>query len=481
VALLVVLALTGSAVRAEDMKTAIVKIFTVVNTPDYYNPWSMRGTAAGTGSGAILKGRKILTNAHVVGNQTFIQVRRYGEAQRYAARVLSVSHEADLAILTVDDPDFFARGAALEFGELPAPQEEVLVYGFPLGGDTLSITKGVVSRIEHQTYTHASANLLAGQMDAAINPGNSGGPVLMDGKIVGVVMQGMTQADNIGYMVPANIIRHFFADIEDGRNDGFPSLGVVLEEMENPDFKRSYHMTKEQTGMLITRVLPGSPADGVLQEGDVLLRLAGHEIADDGTVEFLPGQRTSLSYWIQERQVGDAMELDFLRGGSPQTRTVTLHRPAVRDPLVPNEQYDVLPTYYVYGGLVFSPLTKNLLRAWGPNWYANAPNKLMAFLDENVPEVEDEEVVVALKVLAADVNQGYHSLNNWLVETVDGQRIRNMRELIAAVEKGAGQEFIVLGDGGGQVVVLDRKKAESSHAALLNTYRIPADRSPNLR
>lgn len=479
VAAVLALAVSVGGAWADDMKDAIVKIYTIVNTPDYYNPWSMRGTGAGTGSGAILKGRKILTNAHVVGNQTFIQVRRYGEARRYTARVLNVSHESDLALLTVDDPDFFTRGTALELGALPDAQEEVLVYGFPLGGDTLSITKGVISRIEHQTYSHSSANLLAGQIDAAINPGNSGGPVLIDGKIVGVVMQGMTQADNIGYMVPANVIQHFFHDIEDGRQDGYPSLGVVLQEMENPDLKRKYQVPAGQTGMLVTRVLPGSPADGHLQAGDVLLSVAGHPIADDGTVEFRPRQRTSLAYWVQELQVGDQLALDILRAGQPQTMNLKLTRSAVRDPLVPNEQYDVLPSYYIYGGVVFSPLTKNLLRMWGPQWYANAPNELMAFLSDNVPEVEGEQVVLALKVLAADVNQGYHGLNNWVVETVDGQRIRNMKELIAAVEKGKGNEFLTLGDGAGQVLVLDRKKAESTQSDILNTYRIPVDRSPD--
>jgi S1-C subfamily serine protease len=470
-----------ASVRADDMKDAIVKIFTIVNTPDYYNPWSMRGTGGGTGSGAILKGRKILTNAHVVGNQTFIQVRRYGEAQRYTARVLNVSHEADLALLTVDDPAFFERGSTLELGELPEPQQEVLVYGFPLGGDTLSITKGVISRIEHQTYSHSSANLLAGQIDAAINPGNSGGPVLQDGKIVGVVMQGMTQADNIGYMVPADVVQHFFRDIEDGVQQGFPSLGVVLQEMENPDLKRKYDMPLEQTGMLVTRVLPGSAADGPLQPGDVLISLDGHPIADDGTVEFRARQRTSLAYWVQQRQVGEVIPVEVLRAGEKRTLDLTLRRPAAQDPLVPNEQYDVFPSYYIYGGVVFCPLTKNLLRAWGPNWFANAPNELMAYLSDNVPEVEGEQVVLALKVLADDVNQGYHGINNWVVETVDGQRIRSVKELMAAVERGKDNEFVTFGDGAGQVVVLDRAKVAASQAALLSTYRIPEDRSPDLK
>lgn len=469
------------SVHADDVKDAIVKIFTIVNTPDYFNPWSMRGTGGGTGSGAIIRGRKILTNAHVVGNQTFVQVRRYGDPRRFTARVESVSHEADLAILAVDDPAFFEGAKELEFGPLPEAQDEVVTYGFPMGGDTLSITKGVISRIEHQTYVHSSYSLLAGQIDAAINPGNSGGPVLIDGKIVGVVMQGIGQADNIGYMVPVNVVNHVFDDIADGRYDGFPSLGAVLQEMENPDLKRKYGMDERMTGMLITRVLPGSPASKHLETGDVLLAIEGHPIADDGTVEFRPRQRTSLSYWIQEKQIGESVTVDLWRDGERRSLDIVLHRSMTQDALVPNEQYDVLPTYYIYGGVVFSPLTRNYLRGWGGNWWNNAPNTLVSYLSANFPEVEGEEVIVALKVLAADVNQGYHGLNNWVVETVDGQRVRTLRELIAAVEKADAPEFVTFSNESGSVLVLDRAKATAAGPDILKTYRVPADRSQDVR
>ena len=475
------LALAGFAVRADDMKDAIVKIYSIVNTPDYYNPWSMRGTSASTGSGSIIKGRKILTNAHVVSDQTFIQVRRHGEARRYVARVVQVSHEADLALLEVEDEAFFEGSTSLELGELPNPQSEVLVYGFPMGGDTLSITKGVVSRIEHSTYSHASSYLLTGQIDAALNPGNSGGPVLKDGKIVGVAMQVMSQADNIGYMIPMPVIQHFFRDIEDGKRDGFPSLGVVLQDLENPDLKRYCRVDEGETGMLVQQVLPGSPADGVLNPGDVLVELAGQAIADDGTVEFRPRQRTSLAYYVQQLQVGETLSVELLRAGQHHSLDIVLDRPVSRDALVGGEQYDVRPSYFIYGGVVFSPLSKNFLRMWGPSWYNNAPNNLVAVLMDNVPEVEGEQVVLALKVLADEANQGYHDLNNWVVKTVDGNPIRSMKELIAAVKQGAGKEFVTFGDDNGRVVVLDRQKAESSQADLLNLYRIPADRSPDLQ
>ncbi|MCO6400045.1 MAG: trypsin-like peptidase domain-containing protein [Verrucomicrobia bacterium] len=479
-ALLAALFAAAPVWASDDLKDEIVKIYTVANIPDYWNPWNMRGTASGTGSGAILKGKKILTNAHVVGNETFIQVRRAGDARRYRAHVLAAAHEVDLALLTVDDPSFWDEQEGLDLGELPNAQDEVFVYGFPMGGDTLSVTKGVISRIEHQNYAHSSFAFLAGQLDAAINPGNSGGPVIKDGKIVGVVMQGMRQADNIGYMVPVSIIQQLFEDLEDGTYDGFPSLGVSLQGMENRDLKRSVHMPQDLTGMRVFRINPGSPAEGVMHTNDVIVTIEGAPVADDGTVEFRPRERTSLSYFIQNKRIGESIALEVWRDGARIPLNIKLTRPLTDDQLVPNERYDVLPTYYIIGGIVFSPLTRNLLQMWGANWYNNAPNGLTAVLNNNFPEVDGEQVIVALKLLSADINQGYDNINNWIVTTVDGKRVHSMKELIAAVEYPDGDEFVTFSNDAGQVVTLDRAKALASRDQILNTYRIASDRSPDL-
>ncbi len=473
--------LVGTAeAREQDVREAIVKVYTVHNVPDYYNPWAMRGTQQTTGSGAIIDGRRILTNGHVVRDHTFIQVRRFGESRRYQARVKFASHQADLAILTVDDPHFFEDVEPLTFGELPEAQEEVNVYGFPVGGDTLSITKGVISRIEHQTYVHSSVPLIAVQIDAAINPGNSGGPAIVDGRIVGVAMQGVPQADNIGYIVPKPVIEHFFTDIENGRLDGIPSLGIVPQVMENPDMRRHYGMEEEQTGVLVTKVAYGSSVDGILEPEDVLLSIQGQLIADDGTVEFRPKERTSFSYFVQQNQVGDTIEMEILRNGEPMTLDITLKHPMQRDWLIPMEMYDVLPTYYIYGGVVFVPLTKNLMRMWGPNWFNAAPKEFVVQLQNNVVTEDKDEHVIALRVLAADVNQGYHTESNWFIESVDGEKVRNLQHLIELIEAGEGNEYVEFRNPGGKRMILDREKVKQEEEAILAIYRIPQDRSDDL-
>lgn len=467
--------------RTQDVREAIVKVYTVHNVPDYYNPWNMRGTQSSTGSGCIIEGRRILTNGHVVRDQTFVQVRRFGESRRYQARVLFVSHQADLALLSVDDPTFFDGVEPLTFGTLPATQDEVNVYGFPMGGDTLSITKGVMSRIEHQTYAHSSVPLLAGQIDAAINPGNSGGPAIVDDEVVGVAMQGISQADNIGYIVPVPVIGHFLTDIESGERDGIPGLGIITQNMENPDLRRRYGMEEEETGVLVVEVVHGSSADTYLREGDVLLRIKDEPIADDGTIEFRAKERTSFAYFIQENQIGESVELTILRDGERFPLEIPLLYPMERDWLVPQEVYDEIPTYYIYGGVVFVPLNKNLMRMWGNNWFNSAPKEFVIHLSHNIVSEEQDEVVVALKVLAADVNRGYHNENHWIIDSVDGIAVRNLRHLIELVEAGEANEFVEFENTGGQKIVLDRSKVRAGQDPILAVYRIPADRSDDLR
>lgn len=464
-----------------DIKSAIVKIYTVSSTPDYFNPWRMSAPQNTGGSGCIIAGKNILTNAHVVADHTFIQVRRYGEARRYKARVLTISHDADLALLTVDDEAFFTDVPPLEFGEFAEPQQEVLVYGFPFGGDSLSITKGVLSRVEHHYYTHSSQFFLAGQIDAAINPGNSGGPVLVDGKIVGVVMQmyNPDYSENIGYMVPIPVINHFFEDIEDAQYDGFPDLGIMAQDMENPDIKRKYGMTEDQTGILVIVISPNSPAYGKIQQDDVLLTIDGHPIADDGTVEFRSQERTRYSYYVDQRQIGEEITAQVLRQGEIQQVSFPLNQTRDAYLLVPLEKYDQQPRYFVYGGIVFTPLTKNLLKQWGPNWPSAAPFELVAEL-YNQPTEDRKEVVVALQVLGADVNLGYHDVSSWVISEVNGQTIKDFSEFFHLVTR-ATEPYIVLKDDDGFQIVLDRQKAEDTHEEILQTYHIEHGRSPDLR
>ena len=460
------------------VKEATVKIYAISNSPDYYSPWKMLEMDSGSGSGAIIEKNRVLTCAHIISDHKYIQVQRYGEVQRFNARVVSVSHEADVAILTVDSEKFFENVVPLKFGELPKIQREVLVYGYPAGGDSLSITQGILSRIEHQSYAHSSLYLLAGQIDAAVNPGNSGGPVLVDGRIVGVAMMSYDpdELENTGYMVPAPVIKHFLKDIEDGEHDGIPDIGALFQIMENPDIKRKYKMPQSRTGVLIYGVLPDSSAKGILKKEDILLSINGHPIADDGTVEFRPNERTYFTYYIEILQMGETIDVEYIRQGRINNASFKLNRRSEAFSLVPEDQYDNLPRYLIYGGIVFSPLTKNLIKSVRREY--EVPEDLIVEY-RNWPSEKQKEVVVAVQVLAHDINAGYHDVFCWIVNEVNGKEIRDFNEFHRLINDFNGT-YMTFQDKEGWQLVIDHKKARESHDIILQHYNIPKDKDLNL-
>ncbi len=460
----------------QTLRKAIVKIYTVSNRPNYYLPWAMQGPASSTGSGCVIAGRRILTNAHVVSDQTFITVRRYGDPKRYKARVLFVSHDADLALLTVEEKSFFAGIKPLKIGGLPEVQQEVLVYGFPMGGDTLSTTKGVVSRVEHQAYVHSGRALLAAQIDAAINPGNSGGPVIAGSRIIGVVMQAIPSAQSIGYLVPAPVIAHFLKDVSDGRFDGIPSLGTVwMQKMENSAGKRLHGLSEGKTGVLVSVVMEEDWGADRFLKGDVLMSVGGYPIADDATIEFRKGERTAFPYAYQQQQIGEFVRLGILRDGKEKNIRILLKHGWESELLVPHERYDRMPEYFIYGGLIFCPLSVDYLKAWGAKWQETATKSLVAKLDFNICSKQGEEVVILSRVLPVEVNQGYHGTMDWQVSSVNGNKIKNLRELITAVEAVKGP-YVIFASESGIELVLDRKIVEAGQKQLFETYKIPKDR-----
>lgn len=467
-----------------NISKAVVKIYTVKNSYNYHEPWQKMGLQQFQGSGGIIEGEKIITNAHVVSEQTFIQVRKTGEAKKYSAKVLFVEPASDLAILTVEEKQFFKDVAPLEIGELPFVRDKVSVYGYPEGGDTLSITEGVVSRIEHQEYFHSNVNLLACQIDAPINSGNSGGPVIVNGKLVGIAFQGLygPTTENIGYMVPAPVIKHFLNDVQDAKFTGIPELGLSMQKMENSDLRKRYKLEDNETGILINKVYPESPAENIIFSDDVLLSIDDVQIENDGTIIFRDGERTLLAYLWQKKQVGDEIKIVLKRDGKKIEKKVKLSMPIGYERLVPHKQFGQEPTFYIIGGLVFSTLTRNYLEEYGnqQNWAVNAPKDLMTYYIDGEPSKDKREIVLLINVLADDINIGYHAFTNGVVSKVNGKKISRISDLVEAFENN-GDAFHTIEDIHGYKIVLNKKKSEESAAKILKRYLISSDRSSNLK
>ena len=108
----------------------------------------MKKQKGSSGSGFAISDHRLLTNAHVVADANSVRVRKHGDPKKYTARVVHIAHECDIAMLMVDEEVFWDGLTPLEMGDVPKAEDEVVVVGFPTGGDNISITCGVVSRVE---------------------------------------------------------------------------------------------------------------------------------------------------------------------------------------------------------------------------------------------------------------------------------------------------------------------------------------------
>lgn len=460
---------------------AVVRIRTTYTKPDYFRPWQMNGQVLRTGSGCVIDGNRILTNAHVVSDASFIEVRLAGSADRIVATVIAISHELDLAILEVQDTSFFNDVTPLQFGTLPDIGDRVQAYGFPSGGLRLTVTEGVVSRIDRRNYSHSGLSNLVCQFDASINSGSSGGPVIADGKIVGIVFQTGT-GENVSFMVPAPVIQHFFDDLEDGKRNGVPDLGLIYQNLRNKQQRDRLGMDVGQTGVLILEPQPGFEGDDKLLHGDILISIEGHEVANDATIAWRNNQRIGFVYVVEQKQIGDHLSLRVLRDGAQRDLDIPLliAKQANDDP-VPRIAYESRPTYYIVGGVVFSPLTLNYLYGWDK--WNDVPLKLRTYnaLARRLENQHRKQVIVVVDVLPDAINQGYTGFEDLVVSTVNDITINTMQELVRAFEDNTEPFHVIAVEPYQSKMIFRREGLDEKSQKILEKYEIPSDRSQDLR
>ena len=453
----------------------VIRVFATSQDPDFDGPWQARTPSNSTGSAVVIGKRELLTGAHVVANATFLQIQKVQSPDKAIARVKAVSHDCDLALLEVIEPvDFLDDIEPAEIGDMPKLRDEVAVIGYPVGGEEISITEGVVSRIEVQRYSHSQRHLLAVTVDAAINAGNSGGPVFGEGKVVGIAFQKLTGVDNIGEMVPPPIIRSFLDGVAKGKRPEIPALGITTQNLENPLLRKQLGLADNERGVVVLHVDHQGSADGVLQPRDVITSIDSLPIANNGTVQFMGHYRTRYDVVLGNRYIGDKVKLSIKRDGKPMTVEVEL---AHWMPLVSRARYDEPPQYFVYGGLVFQTLTRDYLATWD-KWWNKAPKEFLNYYYLGYRSPEQHEVVILTQILADEINVGYAHLYNEAVATLNGRAPLDMEDFVRALSSAHGVVEITTTSGG--MIMLDADEVRKATSRILARYHIPRDRTPGL-
>ena len=466
---LALLQVSSAANQSTQVRKSLVRISAAAQQPDFKTPWNPGRTARGVGAGFVIEGNRLMTNAHIVSNVRFLSVEKDGDPRKYVAEVQHIGHDCDLAVLSVTDPGFFDGTVALEFDELPAIETTVSAYGYPIGGDRLSVTRGVVSRIDFRLYAHSGSDAhLAIQIDAAINPGNSGGPVLQGGEVVGVAFQGYSGAvaQNVGYMIPVPVIKRFLKDIEDGHYDRYVDLSITTFKLLNPAHRKALGLPDDDRGVMVSTVFADGSSEGVLERGDVLLRIDDHPIESDGSVE-LEGERVEMPEIVERKFLGDEVRFHILRDGKPLDVKMTL-KPAWPFS-IQSRLYDVKPRYVTFAGLVFQPLTRNFMEVYKPN-----DLRLNYFYNSYVAKqlyVERPQVIVLSSILPDPINTYVRGFRYAIIEEINGRKIKTLEDVAEAFTQESEFHVIrLLGEG--RPIVLEGSKAAEANERIRKTYNV---------
>ena len=424
----------------EGARESVFKVRTVMQEPDYGSPWRLRAQRSGSGTGFYIGENRILTNAHVVAHGRYVTVEREGDSTQYVAEVKFIAHDSDLAMLSLKDPTPLRGVKALELGPLPALHSPVATVGYPMGGEQISITQGIVSRIGYNYYTHpGDRQHLLVQVDSAINPGNSGGPVLQGGEVVGVAFQAFTSAENTGYIIPTPIVRRFLADIADGKYHGHPEGGILVQTdvMNNPSAAAFYGLARGQ-GVRVVTVLNHTSAAGKILPGDLLTAINDQVIGLDGRIKY-ESERIDFDILYDLALAGEKVRFDLVRDGKPLEVEVPVE--AARPRFQRGNTYPLHPKFVLYGGMVFTGLSRNYLQIWGRNWYQKAP-LLLLYLQRNVFFTERfksaEDIIVISSRLAHPVNSYARDRETAVVDSVDGSVINSFEELVKGLRDAKG-------------------------------------------
>lgn len=414
----------------DSIRPSVLKVHSVRRAPDVVRPWTKGQPTEVSGTGFVIEGNRILTNAHVVAYASQIYVQPYQSAEKYPAKVAVLSLSIDLAVLTVEDEALLANRPALPLDDgLPRDQAPVNVFGYPVGGDELSVTEGITSRIEYTSYYYGTQGLRI-QIDAAINPGNSGGPAISHDKVIGVAFAGLSDAENIGYLIPIDEVRMFLDDVADGKYDGKPQLWEEMQTTENEALRASLGLAKEVGGCMVTRLAEKSETYP-LRERDVITHIGPHALDQTGNVRLSDDLKVRFVYYVPKLAHDGVVPLTVLRDGQEtQVEAPVSSRPNLVIPYT----YGGYPSYFVYGPISFSVATADFVRTLGSSerwmtYLARQASPLVTRMYDQQRFAGEELVIVTAPFFSHRMTKGYTSPAMQVVETVNGTPVRNLLHL----------------------------------------------------
>ena len=254
--------------------------------------------------------------------------------------------------------------------------------------------------------------------------------LLIDGKMVGLIFSKLTQADNIGYIIPSEEIDLFLKDVADGKYDGKPAMHDSLQTLENEALRSYLGLDKKAQGMVVHAADPSIPNDP-LKPFDLITKIGDHAIDNVGMVRIKESLRLSFHYLTQKVAKDGKLPLTVIRQG--KTMAIDLPVKTTHKMLIDSLK-GRYPSYFIYGPLVFSPVTTEFAGSIGAGRLASTLALIASPLVTrrgDVPRFEGEElVVVTSPMFPHRIGKGYDNPLSKVVKDINGVPVKNLRHMV---------------------------------------------------
>ncbi len=416
----------------------IVSIEVARKAYDYLQPWATR-TRRLQKTGVVAGEREILTTADELFDRTLVRLQKEGRGKWWMGEVTWIDYHANLALLTVKEPEFWKGLKPVRFGS-----------GIPADGN-LQIMRWRDGNLENRRAEFKQCTVREGQLssvnhamidtDSDILGAGWGEPLTADSRLLGLIT---FQQGRACTALPASFIRSILEARKQGRYHGLGYFPFYWQPAENPASLAQLGLPGDPRGGLVISVPPnpqGSPA--VLRTNDVLLSIDGVDVDIHGDYDDPEFGRLLLeNLATRDKWAGDSLKLRVWRDRKELQVDYPLPRFDYTNSLVPMAAFDREPEYLIVGGLVFQPLIDPYLQSWGPEWKRRAPFRLLYYRDEPATR-EQPSLLVLAQVLPDSYNIGYQEQRYLVLDTVNGRRVSNLRELNDALQHPEGQYHIL--------------------------------------
>jgi hypothetical protein len=457
-----------------DLASQVVTLSVTYQVWDSDRPWAKASPQYREAFAVVVDGNLLLTLAQMIADATLIQVERQGDARRWNARVVHRDPEINLALLTVDEPEFFQGLVPARFARwLPT---EGSVRSVRWSNRQLEISTSRVAHVEVATSRYGNVEHAFLRVLTDVTGGGWSEPAFRDGELIGLTSS--QQEDRSAALTPVEVMRSYLEGVQSGSYRGFASLAVAWQIGRDAELAGFLGLEGPPRGVVIRRARTGGSTCGVLEPRDILLELDGHAIDAVGHYEHPRYGRIAFTHIaVEGHRPGDVLPARVLRAGRVLDLEIELAAYPSELRLVPSLQEDVPPAYLVAGGLVFRELDLAYLLTWGEDWLDEAPHALTTrwWLEAHAQTADDRRILVLASVLPDAYNLGYHGLSDLVVERVNGRAVDSIAALEEAFARPQdGFHVIELAPNPERMqIVLDAPDFEAASERIRQAYQIP--------